>query len=115
MKASVPSQIAKRLNDFAEALETQETISEQYTCHRVVLDLEPTPYDRTLVRETRRILGASQAMFAKFLGVKVKTVQAWEQGLVTPSDMACRFMDEIRNNRAYWLERFKGSLVSKER
>ena len=100
MKASVGHEIVNRVKEFAEALKGPRPISEQFTCRRVVLDLNPTPYDPDLVRETRKILGASQAMFAKFLGVKTRTVQHWEQGLVIPSDMACRFMDEIRNNPA---------------
>ena len=114
MKASVGSEMLKRLNGFAEALNDTDVISDRFTCRRVVLNLIPTPYSPEAVRETRRILGASQAMFAKFLGVKTKTVQAWEQGTNTPRDMACRFMDEIRNNPQYWLERFRGSLISKD-
>jgi putative transcriptional regulator len=113
MKASVGHEIVTRVRDFAEALKGDKPISERFTCRRVVLDLHPTPYDPDLVRETRKVLGASQAMFACFLGVKTKTVQHWEQGLATPSNMACRFMDEIRRNPAYWLERFKGALISK--
>jgi putative transcriptional regulator len=113
MKASVGDEIVRRLNRFAEALEGTEVISERFTCRRVVLDLNPTPYNPRLVKETRAILGASQAMFACFLGIKAKTVQSWEQGLSMPSDMACRFMDEIRRNPAYWLERFKGLIISK--
>lgn len=115
MKASVGREIADRVKEFAEALSAGQPVSEQFTCRRVVLDLNPTLYDPDLVRETRKILGASQAMFAKFLGVKTRTVQHWEQGLVTPSDMACRFMDEIRSNPAYWLERFKGAIISKQK
>jgi DNA-binding transcriptional regulator YiaG len=113
MKTSVNHEIVQRVQDFADALSRDKPISEQYTCRRVVLDLIPTPYDPSLVRDTRNLLSASQAMFARFLGVKTKTVQHWEQGLSTPSDMACRFMDEIRANPEYWLERFKGSLISK--
>lgn len=114
MKASVGHEIVTRLEDFAEALGGDRPISDRFTCRRVVLDLNPTPYDPALVRSTREILSASQAMFAKFLGVKTKTVQHWEQGLSAPSDMACRFMDEIRQNPSYWLKRFKGALISKQ-
>ena len=112
-KASVGAQILKRLNGFAEALKNDEAVSERFTCRRVVLDLNPTPYSPELVKETRKILGASQAMFAQFLGVSVQTVRSWEQGKNTPSDMACRFMDEIRRNPKYWLERFLGALITK--
>src|SRR5262249_14541591 len=112
---SVNKVMIDRLVNFAEALEANKTISELYTCRRVVLDLTPTPYDPNLVRTTRMILNASQAMFAKFLGVKPKTVQSWEQGTDVPSDMACRFMDEIRGNPGYWLKRFTGALVRKKK
>jgi putative transcriptional regulator len=105
MKTSLWDQIVGRLNNFADFLEGKEVISERLT--------RLTPYEPGLVKKTRETLGASQAMFARFLGVKTTTVQSWELGLSTPSDMACRFMDEIRNNPAYWLERFRGALISK--
>lgn len=112
-KASVGERILARLKGFDEALKNGEAIADKFTCRRVVLDLPPTPYDPDLVKETRKILGASQAMFAQFLGVSVKTVRSWEQGINVPNDMACRFMDEIRRNPKYWLERFLGALVTK--
>jgi putative transcriptional regulator len=71
-----------------------------------VLKLEPAPYDPALVKKTRAILHASQGIFAKFIGVSVDTVQAWESGVNSPSDMACRFMDEIRHDPRYWQDRF---------
>ena len=48
-----------------------------------------------------------------FLGVSVKTVQAWEQGLQTPPKMACRFMDEIRHDPEHWIERLKEAICVK--
>lgn len=98
---------------FATTLSKGESVAKKFTCRRVKLNLEPTPYSPALVKETRKIIAASQAMFAQFIGVTVQTVRAWEQGINTPNDMACRFMDEIRRNPSYWLERFKGELVSK--
>jgi len=47
---------------------------------KVVLNLEPTKYSPALVKETRRKLGMSQVLFAQFLGVSARAVQAWEQG-----------------------------------
>ncbi len=113
MKASVGSKIIRRLEGFAEALESKAAVSEQFTCRKIVLNLKPTPYDPKLVKETRRILGASQAVFAQFLGVSPKTVHAWEQGLSTPQDIACRFMDEIRGNPPYWVDRLRRAAVTK--
>jgi putative transcriptional regulator len=106
-KASVENLIIQRLEGFTEALENKEVISERFTCRKVELDLRPEPYSPGLVKKTRDLLGASQAVFALFLGVSVKTVRAWEQGINTPSDMACRFMDEIRFNSDYMRKRLQ--------
>ena len=44
-------------------------------------------------------------LFARFLGVSVKTVRAWEQGTNTPQEIACRLMDEILHDPDYWRKR----------
>ena len=90
------------LQEFADVLDKGEKVSEKFTFHKMVLNLEPTPYDPELVKTTRAILNASQSVFAKFLGVSVKTVQAWEQGENSVNGAACRLMDEIRENPEYW-------------
>ncbi len=110
-KGCVASEIIDGLKGFAEALQNKDLISERFTCRRVVLDLNPTRYSPELVRKTRDLLGASQAIFAQFLGVSTQTVRAWEQGVNMPQDVACRFMDEIRRDPGYWQERFKNAMV----
>ena len=105
MPPTAEEKIVQGLQGFAEALEKGEDITKQFTCRKVVLDLEPTPYNSDLVKETRGILGMSQALFAQFLGVSTKCVQKWEQGKNHPEHIACRFMDEIRRNPKYWRER----------
>jgi putative transcriptional regulator len=112
-KPSVGAQIVQGLQGFADALEKKEPIAAKFTCRVVELDLRPTPYDPAQVRQTRLLLQASQAVFARFLGVSVKTVRAWEQGVNMPNDMACRFMDEIRFNPEYWIERLQKAAVAK--
>jgi DNA-binding transcriptional regulator YiaG len=77
------------------------------------LKLRPTPYDPKLVKRTRELLHASQRVFARFLGVSAKTVSSWEQGINTPSAMAGQFMDEIRANPAYWMNRLRAVAVIK--
>jgi putative transcriptional regulator len=110
---TVAQQIISGLEEFADALETGETVSEKFTCRKVMLNLEPRSYDSKDVRRTRKLLGASQALFAQFLGVSAKTVRSWEQGVNTPKDMACRFMDEIQFNPAYYRKRLKQSLTTR--
>jgi len=111
MSRTLGEKLRQRLGAFAEALENQESISERFTCRTIKLQLEPKSYGPQQVKATRKLLGASQAIFAQFLGVSVKAVSAWEQGAKTPSDIACRFMDEIRHNPEYWIERLRESAV----
>jgi DNA-binding transcriptional regulator YiaG len=112
-KASVGARIIQGLEEFAETLEQKGPIAKKFTCRIVELDFRPTLYGPKLVKETRKLLNASQAVFARLLGVAVNTVRAWEQGVNTPQDVACRFMDEIRRNPAYWVKRLKESTVVK--
>ena len=113
MKRSLGKIVADRLNEFAEALESGKPLSAKFTCRKVVLNLLPVPYAPALVKKTRAILSVSQSIFAQFLGVSIDAVQAWESGGNTPSDMACRFMDEIRHDPKYWRKRLMASLSQK--
>lgn len=113
MKRSLGQIVGDRLNEFADSLESGEDISVKFTCRKVTLKLDPQPYSPRLVKRTRAILSVSQGIFAKFLGVTVDAVQSWESGRNTPSDMACRFMDEIRHNPKYWRKRLMDSVAQK--
>ncbi len=111
--ADYAAMLVDGLETFADSLEAGEDITQQFNCRKVVLDLQLAPYNRKLVKATRKILGASQAIFAQFLGVSVKTVSAWEQGKKEPSEIACRFMDEIRRDSKHWQERLRESVRPK--
>ena len=112
-KASVGARIAQGLREFAEALAKKEPVADKFNCRVVELVLRPSPYSPELVKETRKLLCASQRIFALFLGVSVQTVRSWEQGVNTPKDAACRFMDEIRRNPPYFLQRLRESIAIK--
>jgi putative transcriptional regulator len=112
-KNSVGSRIIQRLEGFRDALKTGQKLSERFTCRKLILQLEPTRYGPDQVKQTRKLLNASQALFAKFLGVSVSTVRAWEHGTNVPSGMACRFLDEIRRDPQHWIERLQSAVVSK--
>ena len=103
---TVERDILDAMADFTDALEKGE-VTKRFTCRQIVLDLEPTHYSPALVKETRGLLGVSQPLFARFLGVSPKTVRSWEQGVNVPQPLACRFMDEIRREPQYWIERFR--------
>src|SRR2546428_11115998 len=112
-KRSVGSRIVERLEGFKNALKSGQKLSERFTCRSVVLDLELRPYGPEQVKQTRELLNASQALFAKFLGVSASTVRAWEHGTNVPSTMACRFLDEIRRDPQHWIERLQAAVVYK--
>jgi putative transcriptional regulator len=106
-------QIIDGLNEFSEAIERDALDPKRFTCRTVELNVEPSKYSAKMVRATRQLLRASQAVFAQFLGVSVKTVRSWEQGINTPKDVAARFLDEIRRNPDYWRARIRESIVVK--
>ena len=107
-RKGVSSRIVAGLIQFTEALESGEKI----TRHTITLNLEPGSYAPQKIKKTRKLLNLSQPLFAKFLGVAVQTVRAWEQGDNVPSDLACRFLDEINFNPSYWQERLRSAVVS---
>ena len=110
-RQSVENDILEALAEFTGALEKGEVL-QRLTCRQVKLNLEPSPYSPQLVKGTRKVLGVSQPLFARFLGVSAKTVRSWEQGINTPSPMARRFMDEIRQTPSHWADRLREVAVT---
>lgn len=106
-QASVGATIAARLARVAAAVDAGEDITKRFTCRTVRLRLVPQQYGPKEVKQTRQKLGASQTIFAQFLGVSPSAVQDWEQGLKPPHGAACRLMDEIRRDPKYWIERLR--------
>jgi putative transcriptional regulator len=102
------SQVARRLKRFAESLESlplDAALESRFTVRTVKLSVPPPVCTPKEVKATREILGASQAIFAQFLGVSASAVQDWEQGHKPPRGSACRLMQEIRRDPAYWRQR----------
>src|SRR5271165_181525 len=66
------------------------------------------------VKRVRELLGASQAVFAGFLGVNVNTVRSWEQGKRLPQPIANRFLSEIEAAPAYWRQRIQEGTAEME-
>ena len=44
------------------------------------------------IKEIRKNAGLTQVVFAKYLGVSLKTVEAWECGRNQPNGAACRML-----------------------
>jgi putative transcriptional regulator len=113
MKRSIGNRILRGLKEFTDSLK-EDNVTTKLTCRKVTLDLQPPAYTPKAVRDTRKTLKVSQAVFAQFLGVKPTAVRSWEQGRQAPSEMARRFMDEIRRNPEYWRTRLSESIRVKE-
>jgi len=102
---SVSQKIVQGLREFSAALKSGKPLAEQLTCHTVRLKLQPRTYRPATVKAVRKELHASQAIFAQFIGVSVKTVQKWERGEESPRPIARRFMDEIMREPDRWRRR----------
>jgi putative transcriptional regulator len=75
------------------------------TQRKVRVAVKPRGYRGKDVRALRQTMGASQSVFAQFLGTSPNTVRSWEQDIRKPSPMARRFMDEINREPQRWRRR----------
>jgi len=67
-----------------------------------------TPVNSYTAKEVKAIRlqqNMSQRLFAKALGVSVKTVEAWEMGVNRPSGIACRMLEFLTYDNSLF-ERF---------
>src|SRR5262245_11155534 len=105
-RKSLGRELVGRLRRFTESLEAMPAaapLRDRFTVRTVELNLEAPSCTPREVKATRALLGASQAIFAQFLGVSASAVQDWEQGHKPPRGSACRLMQEIRRDPEYWI------------
>lgn len=62
----------------------------------VVEDLPPPKVDADLIRDTRRRLNLSRAVFARSLRVSARTLENWEQGRAQPNAQAAALIMMVR-------------------
>lgn len=77
---------------FREAIEHARGERADLRTTEVELPGPPKPIRPTRIVAVRCKLNFSQAMFARYLNVSTKTVQAWEQGRRVPSEAALRLL-----------------------
>ena len=59
----------------------------------IKLSVEPVAhYEPAEIKLIRKNTGFTQAVFAQYMGVSVKTVEAWEAGRNRPEGAACRLL-----------------------
>ena len=110
----IGTEIVESLQEFLADLQAGIPL-ETFNLRRVEVRPEEHSYHPELIRKTRATLRASQAVFARFLGVSVQTIRAWEQGENVPSNIAKRFMDEIQLDPPYWRKRLREVVVPKRK
>jgi putative transcriptional regulator len=99
------------VNSFEDFF-TRADRGEPMTMRTIALDIQVQDYTPKEIHRIRMMLNVSQAVMAKLLGVSVLTIQSWEQGVRKPSQMACRFLDEIAKSPEHWKKRLADAIIS---
>src|SRR5271157_2874006 len=108
------TRILAAIDEATEILRAEGLVSKQMT----IRTYKVPPASRVCrpgdVKRVRELLGASQMVFAGFLGVNVNTLRSWEQGKRLPQPIACRFLSEIESDPPYWRQRLRQRAVQIE-
>ena len=66
----------------------------------VSIEIEPlVEYSADAIKDIRQRTGLTQALFAKWLGVSTRTVEAWEAGRNKPSGPSSRLLSLLQQNK----------------
>ena len=66
----------------------------------VSIEIEPlVEYSADTIKDIRKRTGLTQALFAKWIGVSTRTVEAWESGRNTPSGPSSRLLSLLQQNK----------------
>ncbi len=87
---------------FAELLEGVEAMKEhregKLTLRSYRVELAPLPaVNSKLIRDTRKRMRCSRAVFARKLRINVRTLEKWEQGRAKPNPQAAALVLLVRN------------------
>ena len=103
--SSAGTKVIAAIEEATEILRAEGLASNKLTTRPYHVPPVPRACRSGDVKRVRELLGASQAVFAGFLGVNVNTVRSWEQGKRLPQPIACRFLSEIESDPEYWRQR----------
>ncbi len=74
------------------------------TARTINYKIDPvTKFNKIQIREIRMNAQMTQHVFAEYLGVSVKTVEAWERGRTHPTGPAFRLMSFLADNQVQTL------------
>jgi putative transcriptional regulator len=103
-KRDIGREIIADLKELHATLKAGIPLREKYTVRTVRAVPDPGKYDAAEVRATRALVGVSQPIFARMLGVSAALVRSWECGQRKPAAIARRLLDLIRANPSNWRE-----------
>ena len=67
---------------------------------KTVYEIQPVKkYDNIQIKQIRTEVGMTQVLFANYMGVSCKTVEAWEAGTNHPSGSASRILSMMEINK----------------
>lgn len=83
------------MTGFNEAVEVERGNLET---RKTVYEIQPVKkYTNTQIKHIRTSVGMTQVLFADYMGVSTKTVEAWEKGTNHPTGTACRLISLLEN------------------
>ena len=85
------------MTGLTEALDDAKSCEKKLK-RRVVSVVPVKKYTADEVKKIRKHTAMSQKIFASYLGVSEKTVEAWESGINTPSGTASRILNMMEMN-----------------
>jgi putative transcriptional regulator len=94
----------EKMSEFYDDLMTglnealDDAKGEKYLKHNTVTVVPVKRYSAQEVKEIRKSTGMSQRVFAEYMGVSNKTVEAWEAGKNHPSGSASRILSMMEKN-----------------
>jgi len=105
------SKIVSAFQEAIAVMRSGEPMPGRLTVRTYQAEFVRPAYGPEDVRRVRDLLGMSQVVFARFLGVNPNTIRSWEQGNRPASSIARRFMGEIEEDPDYWRQRVARKVV----
>lgn len=94
--------MSKYYEDLVASIEeaiVDAQLDENKLKRRIVTVIPVKEYKSEEIKKIRKNTGLSQKLFASYLGVSNKTVEAWERGINQPSGAASRMLHMMEMDR----------------
>ncbi len=93
--------MSKYFDDLIQGLNEAVSIERgELTGRKTVYEIDPVKrYQKDEIRSIRMNAGMTQVVFADYMGVSTKTVEAWEKGTNHPTGSACRLLSLLESDK----------------